>query len=152
MGSSSRNHAYSASPRRRSVQTGNLNGRMHGFYSCCFTANEVEALQNLQPVTSVRRSPPCASSPAVSSSFPWISMTLMLASVCYPTSASPPAGFPGWSKPNPSSNNAVPLTILKMPFARLSSNGTLNRPFFTTKSSIRSCSFYHSFLTSFDDQ
>jgi hypothetical protein len=50
MGSSSRNHAYSASPRRRSVQTGNLNGRMHGFYSCCFTANEVEALQNLLPV------------------------------------------------------------------------------------------------------
>jgi hypothetical protein len=50
MGSSSRNHAYSASPRRCSVQTGNLNGRMHGFYSCCFTANEVEALQNLQPV------------------------------------------------------------------------------------------------------
>jgi hypothetical protein len=50
MGSSRRNHTYSASPRLRSVQTGNLNSRKYGFYSCCFTANEGEALQNLQPV------------------------------------------------------------------------------------------------------
>jgi hypothetical protein len=48
MSPSRRNPTGPASPRRRSVQTGNLNGRKHGFYSCCFTANEVEAIQDMQ--------------------------------------------------------------------------------------------------------
>jgi hypothetical protein len=48
MSPSRRNPTGPASPRRRSAQTGDLKGRQPGFYSSCFTSNEVEAIQDMQ--------------------------------------------------------------------------------------------------------